>query len=228
MKISFKCSVAHQVLLKFTKSWTVFALSWSEYVRSLIHPLIIFHCPLADLNAACLPSQDPLDCLQVVNFSRGLEKCWCHFCQGFCKFNRCSYLTIFLVLESNLIFQRSCLFKSNYWNEIREMPILKSIFRKSSLFGQRPNTRHSKYVILWLSCILKTKMTRCKIKMTFFMVLCVSFNLWSWVYLLEVCDEVIFSEFQGKQESQVKTRGFLKKWLLFFFSTNFISMRNNQ
>jgi len=78
--------LSHQVLLKFTKLWTVFALSWSEYVRSLIHPLIIFHCPLADLNAACLPSQGPLYCPQMVNFSRSVEKSWCHFYQGFCKF----------------------------------------------------------------------------------------------------------------------------------------------
>jgi len=163
----------------------------------------------------------------VVNFSGSVEKSWCHFYQGFCKFNRCSYLTIFLVLESNLIFQRSCLFKSNCWNEIREMPILKSIFQKSSLFGQRPNTRHSKYVILWLSCILKTKMTRCKIKMTFFMVLCVSFNLWSWVYLLVVCNEVTFCELQETKGSSQNLRIY-QEMVAFLFSTNFISMHNDQ
>jgi hypothetical protein len=42
---------------------------------SLIHPLIIFHCPLAGLNIVCFPSQDPLYCPQMVNFSRSLEKC---------------------------------------------------------------------------------------------------------------------------------------------------------
>jgi hypothetical protein len=104
------------------------------------------------------------------------------------------------ILESNLIFQRSCLFKSNCWNEIREMLVLEKIFWKSSFFDQRSNTCYSKYAILWLSCILKTEMTYCKIKMTFFMVLCVSFNLWSWVYLLMVCDEVTFCEFQGKKK----------------------------
>ena len=36
------------------------------------------------------------------------------------------------------------------------------------------------------------------------MVLCVNFNLWSWVYLLMVCDEVTFYEFKGKQKAQVK------------------------
>jgi len=41
--------------------------------------------------------------------------------------------------------------KSSCWNEIREISVL-----KIKLFGQRPNTRHSKYAILWLSYILKT------------------------------------------------------------------------
>jgi hypothetical protein len=61
------------------------------------------------------------------------------------------------VLESNLIFQRPCLFMSNHWNKIKEMSNFESIFGNPSFFGQRPNTRHSKYAILWLSCILKTE-----------------------------------------------------------------------
>jgi hypothetical protein len=81
----------------------------------------------ADLNTDCFPSQGPLYCPQVVNFSRSVKKCWCHSCQGFCKFGRCSYcLTIFLVMESTLIFQRSCQFKSNCWNEIREMSVFEN------------------------------------------------------------------------------------------------------
>jgi hypothetical protein len=40
MKISFKCSVAHQLLLKFTKSWIVFEQ----------------HCPQYDLNMLILLS----------------------------------------------------------------------------------------------------------------------------------------------------------------------------
>ena len=47
------------------------------------------------------------------------------------------------VLESNLIFQRSCLFKSNCWNEIREMLVLEKIFWKSSFFDQRSNIHYS-------------------------------------------------------------------------------------
>ena len=38
---------------------------------------------------------------------------------------------------------------------------LKSYFWNSSSFGQRPNTLFN--AVLWLSCILKTEMTRCKI-----------------------------------------------------------------
>ena len=51
--------------------------------------------------------------------------------------------TIFLVLESNLILQKSCLFKSNCWNEIREISVFEKYFWNLSFFGQRPNTRHS-------------------------------------------------------------------------------------
>jgi len=97
-----------------------------------------FSLPPVDLNTVCFPSQGPLYCPQVVNFSRSVEKCWCHSYQGFCKFDRCFYLTIFLVLESNLIFQRSCLFKSNCWNEIKEMSILKSIFGNQACLVKDP------------------------------------------------------------------------------------------
>jgi hypothetical protein len=118
----------------------IIAFNWSECAHSLIiflwtilsslHWFIIWSSlpPPADLNTVCFPSQSPLYCPQVVNFSRNVEKCWCHSCQGFYKFARCSSLTIFLVLESNLIFQRSCLFKSNCWNEIRKMSVFESIF----------------------------------------------------------------------------------------------------
>jgi hypothetical protein len=46
------------------------------------------------------------------------------------------------------------------------------------------------YLVFW-----KQKLARQKIKMAFSMVLCVNFNLWSWVYLLMVYDEVTFYEF---------------------------------
>ena len=70
----------------------------------------------------------PLYCPRWSTFQGVSRKCWCHFYQGFCKLNWCSCLKIFLVLESNLTFQRSCLFKSNCWNEIREMFVFLKLF----------------------------------------------------------------------------------------------------
>jgi hypothetical protein len=42
------------------------------------------------------------------------------------------------------------------WNEIRDVFFWKDLL-KIKLFYQRPNTRYSKYTVLWLSCILKTE-----------------------------------------------------------------------
>jgi len=119
-------------------------------------------------NFSWFPSQGPLYCPQVVNFSRSVKKCWCHSCQGFCKLDRySSCLTIFLVLESNLIFQRWCLFKSNCWNEIREMSFFEKTFWKSSFFIKDPthiirNIQSFDCHVFW-----KQKLTRCKTKMVF-------------------------------------------------------------
>jgi hypothetical protein len=138
-----------------TRSWTIFEQHCPQYdLNVLVHWLSFFehHClqytdssfnhlslPPADLNTVYFPTHDPLYCLQVVNFSRSVEKCWCHSCKGFCKFGRCSCcLTIFLVLESTLIFQRSCQFESNCWNEIKEISVLEKIFWKSSFLVKDP------------------------------------------------------------------------------------------
>ena len=60
---------------------------------------------------------------------------------------------IFLVLESNLIFQRSCLFKSNCWNEIREISVLEKIFWKSSfLLKDLTHVIKKKYSLLIVLC----------------------------------------------------------------------------
>jgi hypothetical protein len=222
------------LLLEFTRSWlslnnispgVIWMFSFIDYLslnhivlRSPILHLIIFLCPLVDLNttyfsfsgSTVLPPggstfQGVLRRVDVISIEDFANSIWCSSC-----------LTIFLVLESNLIFQRSCLFKSNCWNEIKEMSIFEKYFWNSSFFGQRRYTLFN--VVLWLSCILKTEMTRCKIKMTFFMVLCVSFNLWSRVYLLMVCNEVTFYEFQEKQGTRVKTWGFITKGCFFFLA----------
>ena len=134
------CQMRNITLMNFddSSSDSFFAPSWSGY------------CLLSFLRSTILPLG-----------GQRVEKCWCHFCQGFCKLNWCSYLKIFIVQESNLILQRSCLFKSNCWNEIRKISVFENYFWSSSFFGQRPNTLFN--AVLWLSCILKTEMTRCKI-----------------------------------------------------------------
>ena len=170
MKISFKCSVAHQLLLKCTRSWIVFEQHCPQYdlkVRSSVYTqegfslsssdakhnfdelwrIIIwfFLCPqliwmlfVFLLRVYCIAPRwstfqgvsRNVDVIFVKDFANSIDVLLC--------------LTIFLVLEPNLILQRSCLFKSNCWNEIREISVfIKKYFWNSSFFGQRPNTRHS-------------------------------------------------------------------------------------
>jgi hypothetical protein len=106
--------------------WLTLPLIWSEFacssnylslntiaLSSLIQHLIVFHCPLADLNTACFfffGSTVLPPAAQLFKKCRGLQ---CHFYQGFRRLNRCSFMSdnLFLVLESTLIFQRSFLFK---------------------------------------------------------------------------------------------------------------------
>ena len=124
-------------------------------------------------------------------------------CQGFCKLDRySSCLTIFLFWNQLSYFQRSCQFKSNCWNEIREM----SVFENQVSSVKDPthvirNIQSFDCHVFW-----KQKLTHCKFKMTFSMVLYVSFNLWSWVYLFTVCNEVTFCEFQETKGSSQNLR----------------------
>jgi hypothetical protein len=126
----------------------------------------------------------------------------------------------FFVRQSFLFWNQISYFKGHVYSSlIVEIKSKRCLFLKvfswnSSFFGQRPNTLFN--AVLWLSCILKTKMTRCKIKMSFFMVLCISFNLWSWVYLLMVCDEVTFCEFQETKRLKSKLEDSSRKIVFFF------------
>jgi len=131
--------------------WSEFACS-SDYLSlntialsSLIHHLIVFHCPLANLNTTCFfSSSGPPYCPQLLNFSRSVEDFNVIFIKDFAdSIDVLLCPIIFLVLESNQIFQRSCLFKFNCWNEIREMLVLEKIFWKSSFFDQRSNIHYS-------------------------------------------------------------------------------------
>ena len=94
-----------------------------------------FDClyPPADLNTVCFPSRR-----SIVLPPRSVEENWCHFCQEFANLVDVFFLKIFLILESNLTFQRSCQFKSDCWNEIREMPIFESIFGNQALLVKDP------------------------------------------------------------------------------------------
>ena len=66
----------------------------------------------------------------------------------------------------------------------------------------------------------KQKWPVVRFKNDFFMVPCVSFNLWSWVYPLMVYDEVTFCEFQ-----KTRCSGFIKKgcFLAFILSACIIT-----
>ena len=129
---------------------------------------LILSLPPTDQNVVCFSYKGPLYCPQVVNVSRSVEKCWCHFCQGFCKLNWCSCLKIFLFLESNLTFQRSCLFKSNCWNEIGEMSVFEIIIFFLFLFFEIQTSLvkdPTHYSMQSFDCLVswKIEMTRCKI-----------------------------------------------------------------
>jgi len=101
IKISFKCNAAHQLLLGLSLTniapnmiwvclfiWLSFfehhcpQLTDSSFNRLPLPPSWFEYCLFSFSRSTALP--------QVVNLSRSLEKCWCHFCQGFYKFNRCS------------------------------------------------------------------------------------------------------------------------------------------
>ena len=96
------------LLLEFTRSWlslnniapgVIWMCSFIDYLslnyivlRSPILYLIIFLCPpliwilfVFLLGVHCIAPR----CL---NFSRSVEKSWCHFCRGFHRLNRCSSL----------------------------------------------------------------------------------------------------------------------------------------
>ena len=123
-----------------------FASSWSKYC---LHSLLTY-----------------IALSRLLNYSKSVEKCWCHFRQGYYKISPCFFFVreFSFVVKSTHPFQRSCLFKSNCWNKIREISVLK-VFSKNHFFSQRPNTRHA---IIYLFCILREKkLIHYKIKIVF-------------------------------------------------------------
>jgi hypothetical protein len=122
MKISFKCNAAHQLLLGLSLNNIAPNMIWmclftdnlslnTIFLTSLIHHLIIFHCPLVDLNTTCFPSRGQPYCPKV---SQLFKECWemlMSFLSKILQTRSMFFLFDNLVLESTPIFQRSCLFK---------------------------------------------------------------------------------------------------------------------
>jgi hypothetical protein len=183
----------------------------------------ILHCPLADLNTACFSLLESIVLPLVAHLFKEYWEVLMSFLSKL--IDVLLYSTIFFNLESTLAFQRSYLFKSNYWNEIREMSVLKSILENQASLVKDPT--HAIQNMQSFDCLVfwKQKLTGCKIKMAFpwffVSILNSDFGYIFWWYVMRWP----FFEFQ-KQDAQVKTRGFIKK--SHFFSTYFNSMHNNK
>jgi hypothetical protein len=161
-----------QLLLEFTRSWNVFEqycprcdlnvlFHWLSFLNhivlhsSVLH-LIIFLCPLANLNTACFPSRDPLYCPQSVSTFQGvLRRVDVISCQIFRRLDRCSSLF------DNLSYSGISYFKGHVYSSlIVEMKLERYQFWKRSFKNHAfwSKTQHTSFnIILWLSCILKTE-----------------------------------------------------------------------
>ena len=144
-------------------------------LSALIHHLIIFHCPqliwilfvfllwihcIAPRWSTFQGVSRSVDVISIKDFANSIDVfVWQHFL----FWNQISYFKDHVY---------SCL--------IIEMKSKRYQFWKRSFENQAfwSKTQHTLFnIVLWLSCIFKTEMTHCKFKMTFFMVLYVSFNL---------------------------------------------------
>jgi len=173
----------------------------------------------ANLNTFCFPSQGPLYCPRWSTFQGVSRSVDVILVRDFA--NSIDVLLvwqIFLVLESNLIFQRSCLFKS-YWNEIKEMLIFEKTFWKSSFLIK--DLTHVIRNIQSFDCHVfwKQNLTCCKTKMAFFL---------SWFFVSVLTFDLGYIFWRSamrwpsvnfkKQKTQVKTWGFIKKDCFLFFA----------
>jgi len=239
MKISFKCSVAHQLLLKFTKSWTVFEPH---------SPQLIWTCSSIYNQMAYVIAKNDFDGLHqlIVRFFLCPQLIWILFVfllrvhciaprwstfQGVSRrvdvISTRDFANSVNVLESNLIFQRLCLFKSNCWNEIREMSVFESFFFLNQVSSVKDPTHPiqcSPLIVLYFEN-KKWPVVRLKWLFSWFFVSVLIFDLgytfqWStmrWPF-------VNFKKTQGSSQNL----RIHQERLFSFFSTNFISMHNNQ
>ena len=99
-----------------------------------------------------------------------------------------------------------------------EMSFFEKTFWKSSFFSK---IQHVIRNIQSFDCHVfwKQKLTCCKTKMVFFMVLCIHFRLWFRVYLLMVYDEVTFCEFQKTKGPSQNLRIHQERLFSFFLAS---------
>jgi len=215
MKVSFKYIFVSPLLTGFTRAWTIWndiapsmiwMCSFIDYLSlniivfsSLIHHLLIFHCLIADLNTACFSfsgSTVLLPAAQLFKKCRGLQ---CHFYQRFHRLNRCSSISDNLPCFginshiSKIMYIRSLV----CWNEIIDVPFLKRPFENQAFWSKTQHTLFEIYSPLIVMYFENRNWPVVRLKwlfsfLFFFMVLCIHFRLWFWVYLLMVCDWVTF------------------------------------
>jgi hypothetical protein len=139
-----------QLLLEFTRSWNVFEQYCPRCdLNVLIHWLSFFEPhrpPFIDSSFShhsfspswyeyCLFFLSRVHCIapRWLNFSRSVEKSWCHFCRGFCKFN----LMFFLFDNLFLFWNQISYFKGHVYSSlIVEMKSKRCQFWKRSFENQ--------------------------------------------------------------------------------------------
>jgi len=195
MKVSFRYTFLSQLLTGFTRAWTILERHCPQYnLNVLVHWLSFFeHYCLqfidSSFNHLSLPHSWSEYCLFFLLRVHYIALSYSTFQRVSRSVNVISikYFTYsndillcsitFLVLESTLAFQKLCLFKSNCWNEIKEMSILKRSFEKSSFLVK--DLTHIIQNIQSFDCHVfwKQKLTRCKTKMALF--------FWLFLYILD-------------------------------------------
>jgi len=107
------------------------------------HQSLIISCFLAtllsvDLNVLIFPLRVHCIAPQLLNCSRSVNVNFCHDFANSVNVFFYFCLKIFLILESIHKIQRSCLFKFNCRNEIREMPIFWKYFENQASLIKDP------------------------------------------------------------------------------------------
>ena len=122
--------------------------------------------PSTDLNTVYFPSHGPLHCPRWSSFQKVSRSVDVISVKGFAN-----SISVLLVWQSFLFWNQLLYFKGHIYSSLivemksKRCQFLK-VFLKIKLL--RSKIQHTLFnTVLWLSCILKTQMTRCKIKMTF-------------------------------------------------------------